>query len=226
MTKTLGLLALVAAATQLAACGSVNSALADRHETVEMYHIWDVKTSAQPDVLIRAAADGVASNTNSVTQNRPLIMGGLVPATPGRFQIVDMQDAFKGTGMGAMLAMANGGAGNATMRSAKCDGAVWTSKAVRTVTGSDNLNLYTCLYRYTSGYQIDMYAVFTKESGGLTQLARSAAQAMVGTPEEWTNKTIMDTVRAVQLAAGQQVTHVEGQPDIDKLPKLDQVTRR
>ena len=225
MTKILGTLALVAATVQLTGCGGMNSALAERRETVEMYHIWDVKTSAQPDVLIRAAADGLARNTNSVTQNRPLNMGVQIPDTPGRFQLVDMQDALKGTGMGAMLAMASA-AGNASLRSAKCDGAVWTSKAVRTVTGSDNLNLYTCLYRYSSGYQMNMYAVFTKQSGGINQLARSAAQAMVGTPEEWTNKTIMDTVRSVQTAAGQPVTHVEGQPQIDQLPKLDKLANR
>ena len=118
----------------LAGCGTLNSALVNRHETVEMYHVFDVKTKASPDAIIRATADGLARNTNSLTQNRPLQMGAKVPATPGRFELVDAAEAFKGTGMGAFLAMAQG-AGNTPMRSARCEGAVWTSKAVRDIAG-------------------------------------------------------------------------------------------
>lgn len=225
MKKALGLIFAVGATALISGCGSLNSALADRHETVEMYHIWDLKTTAQPDVVIKAAADGLARNTNSVTQNRPLQLGVTVPDVPGRFQLIDVADAFKNTGMGALMAL-SGSAGNASLKSAKCDGAIWTAKAVRTVTGSDNLNLYTCIYRYKQGYQLDMYAVFQKQSGGLAELARGAAQAMVGTPEQWTNKTVIDTVRAVQSATGQEVRYVEGQPQITDLPKVDQLTSR
>lgn len=225
MKRTIGLAITAVAVVQLTGCGSLNASLAQRHETVEMYHIWDVKTAAQPDVLIKAVADGLARNTNSVTQNRPLQMGVGIPETPGRFQLVDLADALKNTGMGAFMAL-SGGAGNATMRSAKCDGAIWTSKAVRTVAGSDNLNLFTCVYRYKQGYQLNMYAVFNKQSGGLTELARGAAQAMVGTPEQWTNKTVIDTVRSVQAATGNEVQYVEGQPQLTDLPKVDKFTLR
>ena len=71
-----------------------------------------------------------------------------------------------------------------------------------------------------------MYAVFQKTSGGLTEIARTAAQAMVGTPEQWANKTIVDMVRSVEAGTGSPVTHVEGQPEIGELPKVDRLTTR
>lgn len=88
--------------------GSLNTVLADRHEVVEMCHIFDVKTGSSPDTVIKAAADGLARNSNSVVQNRPLEMGAQIPAQPARFELANMADAFKGTGMGAMLSMAGG----------------------------------------------------------------------------------------------------------------------
>ncbi|MNR71749.1 hypothetical protein D3C71_24270 [compost metagenome] len=223
MKKTVALFA-VAAASLLSGCGSMNAVLAERHESVEMYHIFDVRTSATPDTVIKATADGLARNTNSVVQNRPLQVGVKVPATAGRFELVNVADSFKGTGIGSLMAL-GGGAGNTAMRVAKCDGAVWTSKATRD-TGSDSLNLYTCLYRYKSGYQLNMYAVFRKSSGGLAGLARGAAAAVVGTPEEWVNKTVIDMVRSVETATGSKVAYVEGQPELGDLPKVDEYDRR
>jgi hypothetical protein len=138
---------------------------------------------------------------------------------------VDAQEAFKGTGMAAFLALSQG-AGSVAMRSAKCDGAIWTSKASRDVAGSDHLTLHTCIYRYKDGYQLDMYAVFRKTSGGLKEIARGAAQAMVGTPEQWATKTIVDTVRSVEAGTGSRVSYVEGQPELGELPKIDGLTQR
>ena len=148
---------------------------------------------------------------------------GQLPDKPGRFDIVDGADAIKGTGLGAMMSLA--GASSLSLRSANCNGALWSSIAIREVTGSDHLKLFTCLYRYKSGYQINQYAIFTKQSGGVMQLAREASQALVGTPEEWLNKTIVDTVRSVERAVGASTTYVEGQPAIGNLPKVDAMTR-
>lgn len=215
----------IAAISSLTACGNLNTALAARHEVIEMYHIFDVKTGSSPDTVIKAAADGLARNSNSVVQNRPLQMGAKIPAEPARFELVNMADAFKGTGMGAMLSMA-GGAGGATMRVAKCDSAVWSSKAVRNISGSSNLTLYSCLYRYKSGYSLNMYAVFQKTSGGLNGLVTNAASAMVGTPEQWLNKTIIDTVRSIEVATNSRMTRIEGQPELGALPSVDQMGAR
>lgn len=213
----------MAACAVLSGCGSLNSTLADRREVVEIYHVWDIKTSAGPDQFIKATADGIASNTNSINQNRPLMRGGPLPGTPGRFEIVDGAAAIPLNGLAAMMAMSGGS--TLSMRSANCNGAVWNSQAVREVTGSDYLRLTTCIYRYKSGYQINQYAIFTKVSGGMMQIAREAAQSIVGTPEEWLNKTIVDTIRSVERSIGTTATYVEGQPAIGNLPKVDAMTR-
>jgi hypothetical protein len=154
------------------------------------------------------------------------MMGATTPATPGRFQLVDMASAFQGTGMGAFMQMASNNAGGTTLRMAKCDGAVWTSHATRTIAGYTNLNLYNCLYAYKGGYQLDVYGVFQKNSGGLNGITQSLASDLVGTPEQWVNKTIMDTVRSISAATHSRVVQLEGQPKIggDQLPWVDKLS--
>ena len=213
----------VIASSALSGCGALNEKLADRHETVEIYHIFDVKTVVAPETIIKASADGLARNTNSVVQNRPLQMGKKVSDEPGRFDIIDVADAFKGTGISNILNLANS-AGTTTQRVAKCDGAIWTSKANRHITGFENLNLYTCLYRYKKGYQVDMYAVFQKKSGGINGLIRDAAGALTGTADQWVNKTIVDTVRSIEAATNSKVVRLEGQPELGDLPNVDKLT--
>lgn len=225
MKKTLLFFGFAAIAAVLSGCGSVNSALVNRHESVEMYHIFDVKTTASPDVVIKSLADGLGQNTNSVTQNRPLQMGVTIPDSPSRFVLVDPLAAMQGSGMGAFVAMA-GGAGSSVAKIAKCDGAAWTSRAVREVTGSDALTLYTCLYRYKLGYQVNVYAVFNKTSGGVFGLTRDAVSSVIGTPEQWVTKTIKDTTRSLQAATGATVTYVEGQPAFTELPSVDRINNK
>ncbi|PHV25354.1 hypothetical protein CSQ93_24895 [Janthinobacterium sp. BJB426] len=208
----------------LSGCNTVNQSLANRQEVVEIYHIFDFKTQADVATVSRAAANGLAQNTNSVQSSTPLHIGNVVPAEPGKFVLIDMASAMGG-GMGAMMQLAAAQNGSAGIKVAKCDGAVWTSKAVRNISGSSNLTLYSCLYRYRSGYNLDMYAVFSKTSGGLNGLLQSGADAVVGTPEAWVNKTILDTVRAIEGAAGTSGVHVEGQPELGPLPAVDKLGR-
>ncbi|MBC8740415.1 hypothetical protein F6X40_27545 [Paraburkholderia sp. UCT31] len=218
------LLAAVALSTlALTGCGGMNSYLAERRETTEMYHIFDARGAASVDTVIKAATDGLTRNTNAVSTDRPLNLHAskTLPKTPGRFDVVDVADAFKGTGMGAMLALSQNNAGMRGLKQAKCDGAVWTAKAVRDITGSNRLDLYVCLYQYAGGYQLDMYADFIKAEGGVMGFTRDIAYGIAGTPEQWVNKTIVDTVRSVEQATHAKVTHVEGQPAIGDLPWTD-----
>ncbi|WP_322047012.1 hypothetical protein [Paraburkholderia sp. J67] len=226
MKRTRLIIAGMAPVLALSACGGVNQYLADRSETTELYHIFDIKTAADIDTVSGAAADGLAQNTNRIQQNRPLMMSTAIPAQPGRFQLVDAASALAGTGMGAFLQAASAQAGNATMRIAKCDGAVWTSKATRAIPGYNNLNLYSCLYAYKGGYQLDVYGVFQKNSGGLAGLEQGLAGGLVGTPDQWVNKTIMDTVRNIASVSHAQVVQIEGQPKIagDQLPWVDKLS--
>lgn len=210
--------------TAFSGCNSVNQTLANRQEVVEIYHIFDFKTQADVATVSRAAANGLAQNTNSVQSSTPLQLGNTVSAEPGKFILVDMAGAMGG-GMGAMMQLAAAQNGGVGIKVAKCDGAVWTSKAVRNISGSSNLTLYSCLYRYRAGYNLDMYAVFSKSSGGLNGVLQSGADALIGTPEAWVNKTIVDTVRAIESAAGTRAVHVEGQPELGPLPAIDKLSR-
>lgn len=225
-TMQFGLPLAVAALATLGGCGGINNYLADKSETVEMYHIFDIRTAADIDTVVKGATDGLGQNSNRVQQSRPLMMSIDIPSKPGRFQLVDVGSAFNGTSMGMMMQMASQQSGGATMRTAKCDGAVWTSHATRTITGYSDLNLYNCLYAYKGGYQLDIYAVFRKTSGGVFGFTKDIADAMVGSPDVWVNKTIVDTVRSIQSATHGQVTHLEGQPKIGDLPWADRFSSR
>ena len=155
----------------------------------------------------------------------PLQIGKAVPSVPGRFSIDDVAAGMNGPNS-AMLRMLSNQSGGLGMKVATCPDAVWTSKAVRSISGSNNLTLYTCVYKYKAGYNIDMYAVFTKQSGGIYQLVREGANALAGTPEEWVNKTITDTIRSVERAANARAIHVEGQPDLGPLPAADKLSAK
>lgn len=218
MKKFAASFAIIAAAIALTGCATGNAYLANRSSTVEMYHIFDIKTSADTAKVSKAAADGLAQNTNQITQNTPLQIGKTTPAAPGRFTIEDMSQKFAGTGMGSMLQMAQMQNGGVSIKSANCEGAVWTSRAVRSIAGSSNLTLYSCLYKYQAGYQLDTYAVFQKTEGGLGQISRDISSSIVGTPEQWVNKTIVDTVRSIEAATGSRVVRIEGQPELAELP--------
>jgi hypothetical protein len=211
----------VPALAVLAGCATGNSYLANRSTTVEMYHIFDIKTKAGTAEVVKAAADGLAQNTSDIHQVTPLQMGKTVPVEPGRFVIEDIGAKLAGsnTGLGAMMQMAAMQNGGVSMKAAKCDDAVWTSRAQRSVAGSSNLTLYSCLYKYQAGYRLDTYAVFQKTEGGLYQVSRDIANSLVGTPEQWVNKTILDTVHGIENATGAKAVRLEGQPELTDLPK-------
>jgi hypothetical protein len=220
--------ALIAAVATLAltGCATGNSYLANRSTTVEMYHIFSITTKADTSKVAKAAADGLAQNTNQINQVTPLQMGKTVPATPGRFTIDDVGAKLSGTGMGTLMQMASMQNGGVTMKAANCEGAVWTSRAQRSVSGSSNLNLYSCLYKYQAGYHLDTYAVFQKTEGGFAQISRDIANSMVGTPEQWVNKTILDTIASIEKATGAKVVRLEGQPELTDVPTGSLVSQK
>ncbi|MDA8171749.1 MAG: hypothetical protein M0Z48_07995 [Nitrospiraceae bacterium] len=195
----------------LAGCGTVNNALSEKTKRIEYYRIYDVKTSADKDQIIHAASKGLGENVNNANESTPIPDFTEPPAKPGRFKLIN---PFGNTGMGSLLA-ANG------IKLCSCDGAVWIAKANRNTKNSSDLNLTVCLFQYKGGYQVDEYAVFSKEEGGLMQLGRSLANAMVGTPEEWTEKTLLDVVRNISRETHADISFVEGYPKISGTPWLD-----
>lgn len=206
----------ITAVLSLTACGSTNNYLAEKTKTVEYYRIFDIKTSAPKASVIKAASDGLGRNVNNAQEASPIPKSATLPDTPGRFAVVNPFE-------GSKFAMLAGGAGSLGFQMATCDGAAWSAKAVRDVAGSNKLNLTACLFQYKDGYHLDMYAVFVKNEGGLYQISRDLAHAMVGTPEEWTEKTFLDVVRSVHAKVDAKVTLLEAQPEVSGTPWLDPI---
>lgn len=211
--KKLGLAALAITVGALSGCGSVNNVLAEKTKTVEYYRIFDIATNTDRATVISAASDGLGKNINSAKEVTPIPSFSEAPEKPGRFQLVN---PFEGSKMAALAA-----ASGALIKMAACEGAVWTAQATREVQGSDSLKLTACLWEYKDGYHLDTYATFQKKTGGLMQISRSMADAMVGTPEEWTEKTFLDIVRQIRSETGAKITYLEGYPKMQGTPWLD-----
>lgn len=210
--KRLALLALATLA--IGGCGTTNNYLAEKKQTVEYYRIFDIKTSANRQSVAKAASNGIGRNAGNAQEATPIPLSGEIPEKAGRFKLVNPFE-------GSKLAPLAGGAGSLGFRIATCDGASWTAKAERSVSRSNQLRLTACLFQYKDGYHLDLYAVFTKHEGGLIQISRDMANAMVGTPEEWTEKTFLDIVRSIHANTGAEITLLEAQPELSGTPWLD-----
>lgn len=195
-------------------CGTLNNALAQKTKNVEYYRIFDIKTNADRYVIGDSASNGLGRNVNNATEARPIPSTTEIPQKAGRFTL---NDPFEGTKFGALM----GGGGSLGFKIATCKDAVWTANATREIGGDSNLRLTACLFPYKDGYHLDLYATFSKQEGGLMQISRSMAHAMVGTPEEWTEKTFLDIVRQIRKDTGAEVALVEGYPKIQGTPWLD-----
>lgn len=204
----------VAISLGLTGCGTTNNFLAQKTKTVEYYRIFDIKTSANKSVVSKAASDGLGRNISSAKEATPIPASGEIPAKPGRFKLVN---PLEGSRIAALASSGN----SLDFRVATCDGANWIANAERRVTGSNNLRITACLFPYVGGYHLDLYAIFSKQEGGLAEVSRKMASAMVGTPEEWTEKTFLDTVRSIRNKTGAEIAYIEGEPELSGTPWLD-----
>jgi hypothetical protein len=89
------------------------------------------------------------------------------------------------------------------------------------VRGSDNMNMVACLFPYKDGYHLDMYAIFTKPEGGWLSWPRHVGGMMMGTPEKFTENTMLDIVRAIRTSTRAQVSLVEAKPNLPGTPWLE-----
>lgn len=198
----------------LAGCGTSNNYLAAKQKTVEYYRIFQIKTDAPRTAVAAAASNGLGRNVNNAHEATPIPASADLPDKPGRFKLINPLE-------GSRLAALAASGGSIGFRVATCDGAVWTARAQRNVSGSSNLQLSACRWQFKGGYNLDLYAVFTKQEGGLFQVSRDMASAMVGTPEEWTEKTLLDVVRQIKLSTNADVALLEAQPELGGTPWLD-----
>lgn len=199
-----GMLAAMAALATGCSTGNGGNNLAARDTTVEYYRVFDIKTEAPAETVAKAASNGINRNVKDAQVATPA--GVQVAELPGHFKIADPTAAAPGT---------------AVDKGPSCDGASWTAKAAPKVHGSDNMNLVACLFPYKSGYHLDMYAVFTKPEGGWLAWPRRVGGMVLGTPEKFTDSTMMDLVRAIREGTGANVTLVEAKPNLAGTPWLE-----
>jgi hypothetical protein len=83
------------------------------------------------------------------------------------------------------------------------------------------MNMVACLFPYKNGYHLDMYAVFTEKEGGLLEWPRRFTGRLMGTPETWTDQTMVDVVRSIRDSTGAQVALVEAKPALAGTPWLE-----
>lgn len=211
--------AAAAAGIAIASLSGAAAQAQDSSRTNEIYHIFDIQTSARRAEIIKALQDGLNPNISKSDTMTPLVMGP-PPQSAGRFSLVN---PFENTQFpyAAMIPAAQ----MAQLRQVRCDGAVWINSAVRKVHGSQQLMLTMCLFPYTQGYQLDVYAIDMKEKGGSlsNRLGRALGEAIVGNSDGWTNKTILDTVRNVRRTLSARITYVEGQPEFTGAPWEDAI---
>jgi hypothetical protein len=196
----------LAVAAAVAGCGTMDgSMLASTTKTVEYYRVFDIKTEAAAQAVAQAAATGISRNVPDATLATPVPGSAALQDQPGRFKVADAGSAAPG----APLA-----------RSPSCEGAAWTAKAAPKVRGGQDMNMIACLFPYKKGYHLDMYAVFTKQEGGWLKWPRRMTGAIMGTPEKWTEKTMLDVVQAIRESTGAEVAVVEAKPQVTGTPWL------
>jgi hypothetical protein len=183
---------------------SGNNPLASRSTTVEYYRVFDIKTDIPAQTVSKAATDGINRNVKDAVVSTP--PGVEATELPGHFKIADPTSAPPG---------------GAAAKGPSCDGAAWTAKATPRVRGTEDMNLVACLFPYKSGYHLDMYAVFTKPEGGIMQWPRRLTGVFLGTPEKFTETTMMDVVRAIRETTGATVSLVEAKPNLAGTPWLE-----
>jgi hypothetical protein len=187
---------------------SGSNPLASRSTTVEYYRVFDIKTEAAAQAVAKAATDGINRNVKDAVVATP--SGVEATDLPGHFKIADPTSAPPGSPVA---------------KGPSCDGAAWTAKATPRVRGTEDMNLVACLFPYKSGYHLDMYAVFTKPEGGIMQWPRRLGSVFLGTPEKFTESTMMDVVRAIREGTGANVSLVEAKPNLAGTPWLEPGTK-
>jgi hypothetical protein len=223
--KKLGLVSAAVVLATLSGCATVNNATVEKQKSIELYRVFDIKTDANRYVVSEAASNGLGANVSSANEQNPIVMGD-TPEKPGRFTPVNGAKSLGGNA-GAMMnfALSMNSSMSNMLKTASCEGAVWTATAQKNATNAFNMSFNLCLWEYKDGYALDVYANYTKKEGGgflgVDGLARNAAYAISGTPEEWAEKTVLDVVRKIKKEANGEIKLVEGYPEMNSAPWQD-----
>jgi hypothetical protein len=66
-----------------------------------------------------------------------------------------------------------------------------------------------------------MYAAVTRKEGGWLAWPRRATGMVLGTPDKFVEKTMLDLVRTIRETTGAQVALVEAKPEVAGAPWLE-----
>lgn len=184
----------------------------------EIFHIFRLETDANRADMTKALLDGMNLNISKSDVITPIVMGPL-PEEPARMKLVSLASDPRFAGLTAMM----GPTASAQFKKVTCEGAVVIGNAVRKVRGSQHLSIQYCLFPYRDGYELDIYAIDAHQKGGglSEKLGRALGTAIVGTPDEWTKKTIVDAIRSLRQRLNVTVTYIEGQPAFTDTPWED-----
>lgn len=195
----------------LSACGGIGM-FTKTNKQQASYVIYDVKApQGSYGDISHAIVNAMQRNTSKVSVNQGVAPYPL-PAKPGHFKLVDLG----GSSLGAMAALG----GNTMPQIPTCKGAVLT------VNGVDNSfsdygqksQIWTCLFAYQGGYQLDIYTNYSQDSGlsGIGTLGEMLAEPLVGTSQKFIPRTISEIVDGIKKVGG-KVNFVDSFPKLKKV---------
>lgn len=188
----------------------------NRQRSYQAYAVIDFQTEASKDQVIDAAERILQNYASDFQSNRPIAVQ--TPEQPGRFQLTNPLAESRLAGLAAL-----GGVSTQQFMVATCDGAVWTANVNRSVSGSQQLRVQLCLFPYKNeereGYHLNLFASDTAISGGgLTErFGRALANRLVGTPRDFTENMLRQTVQAIEASTDSSAVLIEGEPEIPGL---------
>ena len=72
--KKMGAFAVVASTLFVTACSStMNNAMTEKQKSIELYRVFDIKTSADRYEVRDAASDGLGANVSSADEHNPIV---------------------------------------------------------------------------------------------------------------------------------------------------------
>lgn len=208
---------LSSAAIAIAAVSIATTAEAqNRQRSYQAYAIIDFETDAPKGPVIDAAERILQGYASDFQSNRPIAVQ--TPEQPGRFTLSNPLADSRLAGLAAL-----GGVSTQQFMVADCQGAVWTANVQRSVSGSQQLRVQLCLFPYKNdereGYHLNLFASDTAISGGgmTERLGRALANRLVGTPRDFTENMLRQTVQAIEAQTGASAVLIEGEPEIPGL---------
>lgn len=195
----------VVAMVVLSGCASMTPT----HQTESAFVIFDVK----PGTLERGKVmDNVANAVKKHASNARItrdIPPAVLPDTPGRFELVE---PFAKSKVGALMS-----AQGQTMKVPVCKDSVLTMNTADNSMAQrgEKTSFFLCVMPYMTGYSVNIYATYTKASGGLspTALGASLAQSVLGDSSQFIPRAMNDVRTALEGIGGQVTTVDEYVPE-------------